>query len=99
MARLVQYSVYIMSNLHATVLYIGVTSNLEQRVWQHKQGEGGSFTSKYNCNCLLYYEDYQNVSKAIEREKQLKNWHRDWKFNLIKQENPELKDLAENWYT
>ncbi len=98
MVKIIQYSVYIMGNRSATVLYVGVTSNLESRVWQHKNGEGGQFTSKYNCHYLLYYEDYQHIYRAIEREKQLKNWHRDWKLNLIKQENLELKDLAEDWY-
>ena len=86
MARLLQYSVYIMGNHHLTVFYIGVTSDLQSRVWQHKQGEGGVFTKKYNCHILLYYEDYQHINKAIEREKQLKNWHKDWKRNLIKTE-------------
>lgn len=94
MPRLITYSVYIMSNIHRTVFYIGVTSNLECRVAQHKTGEGGVFTSKYKCHCLLFYEDYNHINKAIEREKQLKNWHRQWKINLIKETNPELIDLA-----
>lgn len=97
MTRLIQYSVYIMANQHATVLYIGVTSDLQRRVWQHKNGEGGVFTSKYNCHFLLYYEDYQHINKAIEREKQLKNWRRQWKLNLVKSENPLMKDLAADW--
>jgi putative endonuclease len=97
MPRLISYCVYIMSNQHHTVLYVGVTSDLEKRVWQHKNGEGGVFTAKYKCHHLRYYEEYQNIHKAIEREKQLKNWHREWKINLIKQENPDLKDLAADW--
>ena len=99
MARLTSYSVYIMSNIHRSVFYIGVTSDLPARVWQHKNGEGGVFTSKYQCHYLLYYEDFQNINKAIEREKNLKNWHREWKMNLIKSENPEMKDLAADWYS
>jgi len=98
MPKLTSYSVYIMSNIHHTVLYVGVTSDLMERVWQHKNGQGGYFTSTYQCHCLLYYEDFNHVNKAIEREKNLKNWRREWKINLIKQENPELKDLAADWY-
>lgn len=91
------YSVYIMSNVHRTVFYVGVTSDLMKRVWQHKQGEGGVFTSTYQCHYLLYFEAFQYINNAIEREKNLKNWHREWKINLIKQENPDLKDLAADW--
>ena len=91
------YSVYIISNIHRTVLYTGVTSNLISRVQQHKDGEGGAFTAAYKCHYLLYYEDYDHINKAIEREKNLKNWRREWKINLIKQENLEMKDLAADW--
>lgn len=82
-----------MSNSARTVFYIGVTNNLENRVWQHKHNEGSKFTSKYKCYYLVFYEDYQQINRAIEREKNLKNWHRQWKINLIKQENPVMKDL------
>ncbi len=68
MPRIISYSVYILSNQHHTVFYVGVTSDLEGRVFQHKQGEGGGFTSKYNCHCLMYYEDYADVRNAIARE-------------------------------
>ena len=87
-----------MSNVHHTVFYVGVTSDLMSRVWQHKNEQGGQFTSTYQCHYLLYFEDFNHINKAIEREKNLKNWHREWKVNLIKQENPELKDLAADWY-
>ena len=97
MARILKYYVYIMSNVHRNVLYTGVTSNLEIRVRQHKSGDGGKFTSTYNCHYLLYYEEYNHISKAIEREKNLKNWHREWKLNLIKAENPGMVDLAADW--
>ncbi len=98
MPRIISYSVYILSNQHHTVFYVGVTSDLEGRVFQHKQGEGGVFTSKYNCHCLMYYEDYADVRNAIAREKQLKRWLRVWKIELIKKDNPEMKDLAADWY-
>ena len=85
--------VYIMSNIKRTTLYIGVTNNLIQRVWDHKQGNGSAFTKKYNLIILLYAEECGCISDAIEREKQLKRWHKEWKWNLIKSLNPELVDL------
>ncbi len=91
------YSVYILSNYARTVFYIGVTSDLQGRMQQHKNGEGGAFTSKYKCHYLMYYEDWNDIKRAIEREKNLKNWHREWKINLIRKENPDLLDLAINW--
>lgn len=89
-------SVYIMSNQKRTVLYIGVTSDLISRVLQHKSGHGSSFTKKYRCVDLVYHEQFSTIEEAISREKQLKNWHRDWKWNLIKSQNPELIDLSES---
>jgi len=89
--------VYIMSNKHRNVLYIGVTGDLKTRVWQHKTGEGSTFTRKYNCHYLVYYEDYNDIRNAIAREKQLKEWKRSWKLNLIKSENPTMIDLAAEW--
>lgn len=86
-----------MSNVHRTVFYTGVTNNLELRVWQHKNNEGSVLTSKYKCYYLMFYEDFQNINRAIEREKNLKNWHRQWKINLIKEENPDMIDLAADW--
>ena len=91
--------VYIMSNVNRTTLYIGVTSNIERRVLEHKAGIGSEFTSKYNLYDLLLAERLPDIESAIRREKQLKNWHRDWKFNLIKQENPEFNDLAKDWFS
>ena len=91
--------VYILSNKNRTVLYIGVTGNLERRILRHKSGYGSEFTQKYKLNTLLYYEQIHGMKNAILREKQLKNWHRDWKWNLISNENPELLDLAEDWFT
>jgi putative endonuclease len=88
-----------MSNKNRTTLYIGVTNNLERRVLEHKASTGGKFTSRYNLLDLLYWEEINGMQIAINREKQLKNWHSDWKWNLIKEENPEFKDLAKDWYT
>jgi putative endonuclease len=91
--------VYIMSNKNRTVLYIGVTNNIEERVKQHKSGCGSAFTKKYNATELLYFEKILRFDLAIDREKQLKNWHKEWKWNLIKTDNPELKDQAAEWFT
>jgi len=87
--------VYIMSNKNKTVLYIGVTNNINRRVAEHKEGEGGYFTSKYNLTELLYFEQFLGIKNAIQREKQLKGWHKEWKWNLIKSVNPKLEDLFE----
>jgi putative endonuclease len=85
--------VYIMSNQYRTTFYIGVTSHLEGRVWQHLNKEGSEFVKKYKLFNLVYYEYFERITDAIAREKQLKNWNQDWKINLIKSENPEMKDL------
>ena len=84
---------YILANKTRTVLYIGVTSELKSRLIQHKNGEGSIFTRKYNIYDLMYFEEFSDINQAIAREKQLKNWHKDWKLNLIKTQNPEMKDL------
>jgi putative endonuclease len=84
-----------MSNQYRTTFYIGVTSNLEARVWQHLNGEGSAFVKKYKCYDLIYFEYFERITDAINREKQLKNWHRDWKINLVKSVNPDLKDLKD----
>jgi len=90
---------YMMSNKNRTTLYIGVTSNLERRVLEHKSGYGSVFTKRYKLHDLLYFEVIMGMLNAIKREKQLKNWHKEWKWNLIKEKNPELKDLAEDWFS
>ena len=82
-----------------TVLYIGITSDIERRMFEHKTGHGSAFTRKYNLTDLLYYETYPSSVDAIAREKQLKNWHREWKWNLINKENKYLNDLAKDWFT
>jgi len=88
--------VYFLSNYNRNLFYIGVTSNLEGRIRRHKKGKGSNFTKKYNLKYLVYYEEFPNIIHAIQREKQLKNWHHDWKVNLIKRLNPSMKDLALN---
>ena len=90
-------AVYIMTNYLETSLYIGVTSNLQKRVWEHKNKVVKGFTEKYNVNKLVYYELTDSIETAINREKQLKRWHREWKINLIKEMNPEFKDLSLDW--
>ena len=90
---------YIMANTGRTTFYIGVTADLEYRVLQHKAGVGSSFTRRYHITKLVYFEDYQYIQDAIAREKQLKNWRREWKIELIKTINPAMEDLAKDWFT
>lgn len=90
--------VYIMSNKNRTTIYIGVTNNLEERLRDHKKGVGSVFTSKYNLTDLIYFERIMGMQNAIDREKQLKRRHKDWKWELIKKENPKLDDLAADWF-
>ena len=87
-----RYFVYILTNYSRT-LYTGVTSDLEQRVAQHKQKLIAGFTSKYNIDQLVWFEAHENAESAIRREKQIKEWKRDWKMNLIERENPHWIDL------
>ena len=92
------FYVYIISNNFRNVLYIGVTKNLERRLYEHKNKLIDGFSKKYNLNVLLFYETTEYPLDAIAREKQLKKWNREKKFNLIKSINPELKDLSEDWW-
>ena len=91
------YVVYILTNYNETTFYIGITSNIQKRIWEHKNKIVEGFTQKYNVNKLVYYEVTENVESALNREKQLKRWHRQWKINLIKEMNPEFKDLSEDF--
>ena len=95
--KLTNAFIYIMSNKNITTFYIGVTNDLERRVKEHKSGNGSEFTSKYKLTHLVYYEMISDINKAIQREKQLKNWHRKWKIDLIKKLNSEMLDLAKDW--
>jgi len=91
------YFVYIMTNRSKT-LYVGVTGNLMSRVRRHKEGTGSAFTAKYKLDRLVYFERFQDVHNAIEREKQIKGWLRIKKIALIVSVNPSWKDLSEEWY-
>jgi putative endonuclease len=91
-----QPHIYIMTNIKNTTLYIGVTSQLLQRVYQHKSKLTLGFTNKYNLNKLVYFESFETMYDAITREKQLKNWRRAWKENLIEQINPNWLDLSKD---
>lgn len=89
------YYVYILSNKRNGTLYIGVTSDLIKRVWQHKNDVVEGFTKKYQTHRLVYYEEYISIDVALNREKRLKNWQRSWKLELIESFNPYWKDLYE----
>ncbi|WP_343532962.1 GIY-YIG nuclease family protein [Pedobacter sp.] len=90
------YFVYILTNRYKTVLYIGVTNDLEIRIAQHRKGESTrSFTKKYKCFYLVHYERYQYINDAIDREKELKGWSRAKKEALIVMENPNWRFLNE----
>ncbi|TYP99914.1 putative endonuclease [Tenacibaculum adriaticum] len=90
-------SVYFLTNKNNTVIYIGITSNLIKRIYEHKTGKYKGFAFKYNCNKLVYYETFQSITEAIAREKQLKAGNRKRKEDLINKENPDWKDLSEGW--
>ena len=85
--------VYILASKRNGTLYIGVTSNLIQRIWQHKNGFVDAFTKKYSVKKLVYYEEHGNIMSAIRREKRLKEWQRKWKLELIEKANPDWNDL------
>ncbi|WP_062462365.1 GIY-YIG nuclease family protein [Vibrio mediterranei] len=91
-----QASVYILSSRSNKVLYVGVTSQLKQRIWQHKNGVVDGFSKKYHVNKLVFFEVHQSMTAAIIREKQIKRWKRDWKENLIKSMNPNWMDLYDS---
>ncbi|HET7037464.1 MAG TPA: GIY-YIG nuclease family protein [Thermomicrobiaceae bacterium] len=91
------YCVYILASA-TRVLYIGMTNDLERRVWEHKDGSVPGFTSRYSVTRLVLMEDYSDVREAIAREKQLKSWRREKKVALIEAENPARRDLSSGWY-
>ena len=93
-----QYYVYILSNQKNGVLYIGMTNNLERRMFEHKNKLVDGFTEKYKLSKLVYFEMYPQVKDAILREKRLKKWKRQWKINLIEEENSNWTDLAFDWF-
>ena len=93
-----QYYLYIITNKKNGVLYIGVTNNLERRMFEHKNKLIKGFSSRYNLDKLVYLEAYQFVEDAIKREKNMKKWKREWKINLIVEDNPDWGDLSKDWF-
>jgi len=85
--------VYILASKRNGTLYIGVTSDLVKRAWEHRSGSTDGFTKKYNVHTLVYFELHEDMSSAILREKQMKKWRRAWKLELIEKSNPDWKDL------
>ena len=92
-----QYFVYILASKRNGTLYIGVTSNLTKRLYEHKNKLLKGFTEKYNVNKLVYYETSNDQTSAIIREKQLKKWNRKWKIELIEKNNPKWVDFSKDW--
>ena len=88
-----QFYVYILTSKRNGTLYIGVTSNLPQRIWQHKNNQLDGFSKKYNVKQLVYFEQHDTAESAITREKQIKKWKRAWKLKLIEKNKPQWKDL------
>ncbi len=97
-STLMKWYVYIMSNKSNKVLYIGVTDTIDERVKEHKlKIYPTSYTAKFNCDKLVYFEEIEEGLKAIKREKQMKKWKREWKIKLIEELNPSWSDLSLNW--
>ncbi len=94
---MIQYYVYILTNKTNRVLYIRVINNLIRRIYEHKNKLVKGFTKKYNLLKLVYFEVTNDVKSALSREKQLKNWHREWEIKMINEHNPAWKDLSEEW--
>ena len=92
---MVRQPVYILASKRNGTLYIGVTRNLQQRVWEHKNDLVEGFTKKYGVHRLVYYELHEDMMAAIRREKQMKKWNRTWKLELVETQNPEWEDLWE----
>ncbi len=90
-----QFYVYILASKRNGTLYIGVTSNLVQRTWQHKEGQVEGFSKKYGVKNLVYFEVHETAESALTREKQMKKWERAWKIKLIERNNPEWRDLTD----
>lgn len=85
--------VYIMANRRFGAVYVGATSNLVRRVWQHKQDILPGFTREHQCHLLVWFEEQQTMYRALQRERNIKHWVRDWKDQLIERDNPEWDDL------
>ncbi|MCF8359158.1 MAG: GIY-YIG nuclease family protein [Prolixibacteraceae bacterium] len=87
--------IYFMANQHKNVLYTGVTNNIVRRIAEHKAKINKGFTYKYNCDKLVYFESFSSITDALRREKQLKNWKREWKDELVNEQNAAWEDLSE----
>ncbi len=85
--------IYILTNKYRTTFYVGVTVNLSKRMMEHQNETGSIFTKKYNLKYLIYFEELNDINQTFAREKQIKNWRKDWKINLIKEKNPTLETL------
>lgn len=88
--------VYLLASKRNGTLYVGVTSDLVRRLWEHKTGNFPGFTKDYGVKFLMHFEVFETMDQAIAREKAIKKWHRDWKIQLIEKENPGWRDLAED---
>lgn len=89
---------YIMASGRNGTLYTGMTANLSARVWKHRTGALEGFSKTYGCTRLVWFQQFARVTEAIRREKQIKEWKRDWKLRLIEDANPEWLDLASDWF-
>ncbi len=86
--------IYFMTNATNNVLYVGVTNSLKRRIGEHSDGQGSTFTQKYNCKKLVYFETFPDIEQAISREKQLKHFKRAWKNALVEAVNPQWRDMT-----
>lgn len=91
-------AVYILASRRNGTLYTGVTSNLVQRAWQHRTGDGPGFAARYGCRTLVWFEAHERMTSAIAREKAIKTWRRSWKLALIEKTNPQWLDLGARWF-
>ncbi|HOZ45418.1 MAG TPA: GIY-YIG nuclease family protein [Candidatus Hydrogenedentes bacterium] len=98
MRREHRYYVYLLTNKNDRVMYVGVTNDIDRRIYEHKAKMVRGFTAKYNVNKLVYYEEFGDVRDAIAREKQIKKWRREKKNGLVVACNPEWKDLSDGWF-
>ena len=92
------FYIYFMTNKNNTVIYTGMTNDIQRRTWAHKFEKGSKFTNKYNCNKLVYFEEFDTADGAFEREKQLKAGSRAKKELLINKESPNWSDLSDGWF-
>jgi putative endonuclease len=92
------YYVYIITNKKNGTLYIGFTDDIHRRIYEHKNKLSDGFSKKYGLDKLVYFEEHENSSSSFKKERQMKKWRRAWKIKLIEEQNPNWKDLAEDWY-